>query len=68
MFKKITSILLAAALAGSLVFGGCKKSDDTQIKTQAEYEADAEKEINADNMEEELANIEKALEQDIDLE
>lgn len=51
---------------------GCKKksseSESPVIKSEAEYKAEAEKQINAENMDEELSKIEKQLEQEIGVE
>jgi hypothetical protein len=50
--------------------GGCKKTSSENeaqqdvVKTEAEYKAEAEKEINEDNMAAELEKIEKAMEQE----
>ncbi len=46
---------------------GCKKdsTDAETVKTEAEHKAEAEKEINAENMDEELAKIEKEMDQDL---
>ena len=49
---------------------GCKKSSSDeattqeQVKTTAEYEAEAEEQINKENMNQELEKIEQELEQD----
>ena len=63
-----TLILVMAVLMIAAVFAGCKKepaeSGDV-VKTAAEYEAQAEKEINADNMADELEKIEKSVEADL---
>jgi hypothetical protein len=53
-----------------LVFGlsGCKKrTGETKepTKTMADYQAEAEKEINRENMAEELEKLEKEVEEDI---
>ena len=50
---------------------GCKKdsggteAEQEVVKTEAEHKAEAEKEINAENMDDELAKIEKDMEQDL---
>ena len=65
-------IIMTLAILGSLFISGCgKTSSDTEseedviVKTQAEYEAEAKEQITEDNMEEELANLEKQIEQEI---
>ena len=69
MLRKILTIVVQAVLCLSLL-SGCKgSSSDTQseqeaVKTEAEYKAEAEKEINKDNMADELDKIEKAVEQE----
>jgi len=69
MLRKILTIVVQAILCLSLL-SGCKgSSTDTQteqeaVKTEAEYKAEADKEINKDNMAEELDKIEKAMEQE----
>jgi hypothetical protein len=69
MLRKILTIVVQAILCFSLL-SGCKgSSSDTQseqeaAKTEAEYKAEADKEINKDNMAEELDKIEKAVEQE----
>ena len=50
------------------VFTGCKSDSDESgdvVKSASEYKADAEKEINTDNMAAELEKLEKSV--DIDL-
>jgi len=69
MLRKMLTIVVQAILCFSLL-SGCKgSSSDTQseqeaVKTEAEYKAEAEKEVNKDNMAEELDKIEKAMEQE----
>ena len=65
-------IIIALAILGFFYIGGCDKtSSDTEsegdvvVKTQAEYEAEAKEQITEENMEEELANLEKQIEQEI---
>ena len=66
-------ILIIAIIAVMSVFcmNGCKeRSSSTQsgqeeVKTAAEYEAEAKEQVNKENMAEELERIEKALDQDI---
>ena len=66
MYRKILIVILAVALClASLT--GCKKSEP-EIKTKEEYKAEAEKQINRENMESELELLEKSIEKDISLE
>jgi hypothetical protein len=66
-------ILMIAIIAVMSVFclNGCKErssgtqSDQEEVKTAAEYEADAKEQINKENMAEELERIDKELQQDI---
>ena len=58
--------LLILAVAGVLCIsslGGCGKDSGEQeeVKTPAQHKADAEKEITAENMDDELAKIEKEM-------
>jgi len=61
-------LFIVAVIAISIV--GCKKQPGEQqpikeeVKTTAEYEADAKKEITKENMTQELNNIEKELQQE----
>lgn len=70
MLRKVL-IIIALATISSFYFSGCDNSsgdaepDQEVIKTMAEYEAEAEAQINEENMAEELDKIEKALEQEI---
>ena len=70
MWRKILVIAIMTMMS-VFCLSGCKKdsgqtqSDQEEIKTAAEYEADAEEQINKENMAEELERIEKTLEQDI---
>ncbi len=69
MLRKVLTISVAAILCISYM-GGCKKTSSetvTQqdvVKTEAEYKAEAEKEISEENMAAELEKIEKAMEQE----
>ena len=51
----------------SFVIIGCKKKtqEPVQIKTEAEYQAEAEKEITDENMEAELDKLEKDVDADM---
>ena len=69
MLRKILTIVVQAILCLSLLSGCKDSSSDTQseqeaVKTEAEYKAEAEKEVNKDNMAEELDKIEKTVEQE----
>ena len=70
MLRKVLIIVAVAAIS-VFCLSGCKKrsseaeSDQEVLKTMAEYEAEARKQINKDNMAEELENIEKAIEQEV---
>ena len=65
MSRKVLVIVVVAAI-GILCLSGCKKrSSEAGAKTMAEYEAEARKEINKENMDEELEHIAKTLEQEI---
>ena len=70
MSRKAVTLFLVAAVLCVLYLGGCKgSSTDTQteqdaVKTEAEYKAQADKEITKDNMAQELEKIEKSMEQD----
>jgi len=63
----LTVMTLIICLA---VMAGCKKDSTTQtsdqppVKTEAEYKAEADKEITEDNMEQELANLEQSIAED----
>jgi hypothetical protein len=70
MLRKALVITVVVALS---VFGlsGCKKRssepkpEQKAAETTNKYEADAKKEINKENMDEELAKIEKSVEKEI---
>ena len=67
MLRKVL-IIIALATISSFCISGCDgdaESDEVVVKTEAEYKAEAEAQINEENMAEELENIEKALEQEI---
>jgi len=70
MLRKILIIIVSATIS-FFCFSGCDEtSSDAEpneevVKTMAEYEAEAEVQINEENMAEELEKIEKALEQEI---
>ena len=61
MLRKV--LIMLSVICMFLVFlPGCKKSSGG--KTDAEYKAEAAEQINKDNMQSELDNIEKQLEQE----
>lgn len=71
MLRKLI-IIIALTTLSTFYLGGCDKtSSDSEsegevvVKTQAEYNAEAEKQITEENMDEELANLEKQIEQEI---
>ena len=70
MLRRIFMIAIITVMS-FFYLNGCKEhSSDTQsnqeeVKTAAEYEAEAKEQINKENMAEELERIEKSLEQDI---
>ncbi len=70
MSRKVVIVFLAAAILCVSYLCGCKgSSTDTQseqeaVKTEAEYKAEADKEINKENMAAELDKIEKSMEQE----
>jgi predicted small lipoprotein YifL len=67
MIRKLTVLVVILALAVSMA--GCRKKSTpppppstpqkTEVKTQAQYEAQAKKDINSTNMQAELEKIEK---------
>ncbi|MGB2809245.1 MAG: hypothetical protein WBC22_15995 [Sedimentisphaerales bacterium] len=69
MLRKLL-IIIALTTLSTFYLSGCDKSSsdadtDVEVKTQAEYDAEAEKQITEENMDEELANLEKQIEQEI---
>lgn len=65
MLRKILVLMVSAVLCVSTL-SGCGndsggESEDVEVKTAAEHKADAEKEITEENMEDELAKIEKEM-------
>jgi outer membrane lipoprotein-sorting protein len=69
MYRKITALIVAAAIA-SFCLSGCKKSsteaesNEPAVKSMAEYDAEAKKEITSDNMNAELDKIDKEMAQE----
>jgi len=78
MCRKILVMAVAIALSAAFI-GGCKKSSqepqtppaeanesaEQQVKTLEEYKAEAEQEITKENMQDELAKIEKEVDEDL---
>jgi outer membrane protein assembly factor BamD (BamD/ComL family) len=67
MSRKLVVILVLTAMAVFCV-NGCKKDSsqtEQDVKTAAEYKAEAEKEIDKENMASELDELEKTLEEEI---
>jgi len=70
MARKILIMVVVTAISVFLVTG-CKKSpggggsSQPEIKTSAEYKAEAESEITAENVAEELERMEKELEAEL---
>lgn len=66
MLRKVVLIIAIAAIVFSV--SGCKRSSEEgvlgeeEVKSAAEYEAEAEKEIDEENMAEELDRIEQEME------
>ena len=66
------TLLIALMLSMCFFLAGCKKkstpvetAEDVVVKTQAEHQADAEKEITSENMEAELDALEKTMEAEL---
>lgn len=71
MLRRIL-IIVAVGVISVLCLSGCRKSSsETEaeqqevVKTMAEYEAEAKKEISRENIDAELEKIEKELEKEI---
>jgi hypothetical protein len=71
MLRKVFIIILLVIL-GSFYFSGCDKTssdseseEDVVVKTQAEYDAEAKKQITEENMAEELKKLEQAVDKEI---
>jgi len=70
MLPKVLIVVTAAAIS-IFCLNGCKKRPsepapgEGPVKTLAEYKAEAEEEITEKNLEEELARLEKEIEEDI---
>ena len=71
MFRKLVAIVVIVALA--VVVIGCRKTPSShqkaevkvKVKSPAEYDAQAKKEITPENMQAELDKIEKEVQQDV---
>lgn len=68
------TIVIAVMISLCFLLAACKKeseptagqaAEEVEVKSSAEYEAEAEKEISTANMDAELEAIEKAMEADI---
>ena len=64
MFRKLMLIIILAAMVLFCV-NGCKKDSSQDVKTAEEYKAEAEEQINTENMSSELDELEKTLEEEI---
>ena len=70
--RRTLSIIITMAILASCFIIGCGKTssdseseEETIVKTEAEYDAQAQEQITEDNMEQELANLEKQIEQEL---
>jgi len=66
---RVTIVVTSIMLCGFFL-AGCSKKGETepaeeQLKSVSEYQAEAQKEITAENMDQELEKIEKDVEQEI---
>lgn len=73
MLQKVLVIVAAAAIIVFCLSGCKKRSSEPEPggevpKTMADYEAEAEREINKENMAEELEKIERAIKSEMRLE
>lgn len=71
MLRRILVLAVSGVLCISSLGGCSKDSGDTgaeqeEVKTAAQHKAEAEKEITAENMDDELAKIEKEMAQEIE--
>ena len=70
MFRKVLVIVTVTAIS-VFCLSSCKKRsseaepDEEVLKTVAEYDSEAKKQINKENMADELERIEKALDQEL---
>lgn len=66
MLRKVLVLCVSAVMCLAWLAGCKKSSSETEtVKTEAEYKAEAEKDISKENMDEELAKIEKEMEEDL---
>jgi len=70
MLRKVLAIVAVTVIC---VFGCKRRSSEPEavqekLKTTAEYDAEAKKQINKENMAEELEKLEKAMQQEIEQE
>lgn len=72
MLRKIFIMIVLATLSLFYISGCDKTSSDTEsseqveVKTNAEYEAEAETQITEENVEDELKKLEAAVDKEID--
>ena len=71
MIRKVF-IIISLVILGSFYLSGCDKTsrdsetdEEVVVKTQAEYDAEAEAQITEENMEEELKKLEQAIDKEI---
>ena len=66
MYKKLLCLLVIAALSLCWL-GGCdgETTEVEEVKTEAEYKAEAEKEITTENVDKALEDMEKELDADM---
>lgn len=68
MLRRILALTVSAVLCISMLSGCGNDSggeqEEVEVKTAAQHKADAEKEITEENMEDELAKIEKEMAQE----
>ena len=66
MLRRMLIVIASLILCLTCLTGCREDSSDTEtVKTEAEHKAQAEKEINAENMDEELEKIEKEIDRDL---
>ena len=67
MLRRILILAVSGVLCVSTLTGCSKDSgEQEEVKTAAQHQADAEKEITAENMDDELAKIEKEMAQELE--
>ena len=65
MLKKL-SLILTLMLAMVFTISGCSKKESApEVKTETEFKAEAQEQINEENMDEELNRLEKEIESDL---